>query len=187
MRNGIKDYFEMSGIAISLGKIIKLKKKYANKELLIQIDPNISVEFSKHFTTCYIKINDICMTTSEFNLLEQSDSKTGLSVRCIEIPAPFTTSADNSNRIKQCIEENYAVAVEPFIRELFSLDKESVISTYKECYDELFSLHKKAVRCGSVLDERVIQTLAPIYLTAQICKEMEKGIRIRISPSDCRI
>ena len=59
MRNGIKDYFEMSGIAISLGKIIKLKKKYANKELLIQIDPNISVEFSKHFTTCYIKINDI--------------------------------------------------------------------------------------------------------------------------------
>ena len=127
--------------------------------------------------------NNICMTTSEFNLLEQSDSKTGLSVRCIEIPAPFTTSADNSNRIKQCIEENYAVAVEPFIKELFSLDKESIISTYKECYDEMFSLHKKAVRCGSVLDERVIQTLAPIYLTAQICKGMEKGIRIRISPS----
>lgn len=58
MRNGIKDTFEMSGIAKSLDKIVKLKKKYDNKQLLIQIDSNISVEFSKHFTTCYIKINN---------------------------------------------------------------------------------------------------------------------------------
>ena len=58
MRNGIKDTFEMYGIAKSLDKIVKLKKKYDNKQLLIQIDSNISVEFSKHFTTCYIKINN---------------------------------------------------------------------------------------------------------------------------------
>lgn len=122
---------------------------------------------------------NICMTTSEFNLLEQSDSKTGLSVRCIEIPAPFTKTAENSNNIKRCINDNYAVAAEPFVRELFALDKDSILSTYHECFDELLSLHKKAVPFGSVLDERVIQTLTPIYLTAQICKEM----KIRISPA----
>lgn len=122
---------------------------------------------------------NICMTTSEFNLLEQSDNKTGLLVRCIEIPAPFTKTAESSNKIMQCINDNYAVAVEPFVRELFALDKDSVLEAYQECFDELLSLYKKGALFESVIEKRVIQTLTPIYLTAQICK----GMKIRISPT----
>ena len=58
MRNGVKDAFEMIGISKSLDKIIKLRKKYDNKELLLKIDSKTSLEFSKHFTTCYININN---------------------------------------------------------------------------------------------------------------------------------
>lgn len=58
MRNGIIDSFEMNGIASSLDKIIKLRRKYDFKKNILFITPNISIEFCNLFKTCYILVNE---------------------------------------------------------------------------------------------------------------------------------
>lgn len=56
MRNGVVDYFEMSGLGSRLDKIIKLRKKYDSTDTIISVDDRISIEFSKH-KICYVCVN----------------------------------------------------------------------------------------------------------------------------------
>ena len=123
---------------------------------------------------------NICLTTSEYNLLEQSDKKTGLSVRCIEISSPFTSSAENSEKIMNCIKNNYAVAIEPFVKKLFEMGKENLTSLFYKAKTTLYDNHKKCSKHQSVLDERIVRTLTPIIVSAEICKDMG----MKISPSN---
>lgn len=57
MRNGVVDTFEMYGLTVNLYEIVKLRKKYDSKVTLISVNNRISIEFDKHFTTCYICVN----------------------------------------------------------------------------------------------------------------------------------
>lgn len=57
MRNGVVDLFEMNGIAISLDKIAKLRKKYDSTDTIIPVDKRISIEFDSVFKTCYVCVN----------------------------------------------------------------------------------------------------------------------------------
>ena len=61
------------------------------------------------------EFNSIIISTAEFDLLND-DSPSGLKARVFEIKHnELTRNAENSDNIKRCIIENYAVAGGPFI------------------------------------------------------------------------
>ena len=61
------------------------------------------------------EFNGVVISTAEFSLLNE-DTPNGIKARVFEIKDMLTDSAENSDNIKSCIYENYALAGEIFIK-----------------------------------------------------------------------
>ena len=107
------------------------------------------------------EFNGIVLSTAEFSLIKE-DTHTGIKARVLEVKDELTTSAKNSDNIKSCIYENYALAGEHFVRYLLQKGDE-VFEDYEQDKQYLCDkcIEKKA------LSERIISKLATILLTSR--------------------
>lgn len=107
------------------------------------------------------EFNSIIISTAEFDLLND-DSPAGLKARVFGIKDELTHSAENSDNIKRCIIENYAVAGGPFI--------ETVLKNIGNITDD-YERDKKFLisECENIRDlsERIFSKLAVILMTAR--------------------
>lgn len=107
------------------------------------------------------EFNSIIISTAEFDLLND-DSPSGLKARVFEIKDELTRSAKNSDNIKRCIIENYAVAGGPFIETVFK-NIDNITADYEKDKGFLISKCKKIRE----LSERIFSKLAIILTTAR--------------------
>ncbi len=107
------------------------------------------------------EFNSIIISTAEFDLLND-DSPAGLKARVFEIKDELTRSAENSDNIKRCIIENYAVAGSPFIETVLN-NIDNITAEYERDKEFLISKCKKIRN----LSERIFSKLAVILTTAR--------------------
>lgn len=93
MRNGVVDYFEMSGLISRLDKIIKLRKKYDSKDMIISVDDRISMEFPKH-KVCYVCVNGNRAIKYKYGSIggAVSAAATGATLGMLKGPIRFVTT-----------------------------------------------------------------------------------------------
>ena len=105
------------------------------------------------------EFNGIVLSTAEFGLIKE-DTPNGIKARVFEIKDELTTSAENSDNIKACIYQNFAVAGEHFVRHLIQKGDE-VFDDYEQEKKELCDrcIEKKE------LSERILSKLAVLAVT----------------------
>jgi len=81
----------------------------------------------------------VVLTSGEQPLIAHDDYRDGYKVRYIEINLPFTNSAEHAHNIENLINENYGVALEPFVKKLLKFSKESVIEVYKKYHTKFMN------------------------------------------------
>ncbi len=117
------------------------------------------------------EFNGIVLSTAEFSLIKE-DTPNGIKARVFEIKDELTTSAENSDNIKACIYENYALAGEPFVRYLLQKGDE-VFEDYEQ--DKKYLCDKCIEK--KELSERILSKLATILLTSRyVNKIFDLGI-----------
>ncbi len=111
------------------------------------------------------RYSSIIISTAEFDIIDDG-SPEGLKARVFEITDPLTTNSLNSNNIKTCVLNNYAVAGEKFIEKLIVYGKDKVFELYDKAVNEL-----KRVQVKSDLKDRVISKIAVIWITEYLMNE----------------
>lgn len=112
------------------------------------------------------EFNGIVISTAEFGLINE-DTPNGIKARVFEIKDTLTDSAENSDNIKSCIYENYALAGEPFVKHLIQKG-DGVFEDYEK--DKKYLCDKCADK--KELSERIFSKLAPIMTTARYVNEI---------------
>lgn len=107
------------------------------------------------------EFNSVIISTAEFDLLND-DSPAGLKARVFEIKDQLTVSADNSDNIKRCIIENYALAGGPFMETVLK-DIENVSEKYETEKKNLIS----KIKNKKELTERIFSKLSIIILSCR--------------------
>lgn len=107
------------------------------------------------------EFNSVIISTAEFDLLND-DSPAGLKARVFEIKDQLSVSADNSDNIKRCIIENYAVAGDPFMETVLK-DIENVSEKYETEKKNLIS----KIKNKKELTERIFSKLSIIILSCR--------------------
>lgn len=113
-------------------------------------------------------------STGELSILSKSAHNTGLKVRALEFSnEQWTTSADNSNNIKECVMKNYGHAGKEYVK--FLLKNQSVIDTFMP--STIKNLTERLVE--SPFRERMARKYAIIQLAAEFAnKVFDFGIDI---------
>jgi len=109
------------------------------------------------------------ISTGEHSLTSKSDQNTGIKIRVQEFGnVAWTKSADNSNNIKSCIENNYGHAAPELAEYLLKIGKEEVKKTwevwYKRCLETVTTLDEFSQRIA--IKQAVIMTTAEIAVKA---------------------
>lgn len=112
------------------------------------------------------EFNGIVISTAEFSLIAE-DTPNGIKARVFEIKDTLTDSAENSDNIKSCIYENYAVAGEPFVKYLLQKGNE-VFEDYEK--DKKYLCDKCADK--KELSERIFSKLATVLTTAHYVNDI---------------
>ncbi len=107
------------------------------------------------------EFNSVIISTAEFDLLND-DSPPGLKARVFEVKEQLTVSADNSDNIKRCIIENYALAGGPFMETVLK-DIENVSENYETEKKNLIS----KIKDKKELTERIFSKLSIIILSCR--------------------
>lgn len=107
------------------------------------------------------EFNGIVISTAEFPLIND-DTPNGIKARVFEIKDTLTDSAENSDNIKSCIYENYALAGEPFVKHLLQKG-DGVFEDYEK--NKKYLCDKCADK--KELSERILSKLATILTTAR--------------------
>lgn len=111
------------------------------------------------------EFSSIVISTAEFNLID-NDSPNGVRTRVFEINDIFTSSAENSDRIKSVVIQNYAVAGERYMPYLYGK-----IGQIDEDYSKVKSHLVNLCQEKKELSERILSKLAIILQTAEYVKE----------------
>ena len=114
--------------------------------------------------------NSAIITTAEFNIIDDS-APDGLRTRIFEIDGNLTTSAENSNKIKKTIIENYGVAGEKYAKYLFSNKTPVLISDYFSTLQELKNVYDEKEYTKFSLTDRILSKLTVILQTAKYFEE----------------
>ena len=118
------------------------------------------------------------ISTAEFDLIPDSATN-GIRARVFELNDTFTTSAENSVKIKSIIAENYGFAGAEFVEFLLKEKINNIEKDYLKCQSELMSeYNEEFAPCKKgELTERVFSKLAILLQTA-IYFEKCFGIKI---------
>lgn len=112
------------------------------------------------------EFNGIVISTAEFSLITE-DTPNGIKARVFEIKDPLTESAENSDNIKSCVYENYALAGEHFVKHLLQKG-EGVFEDYER--DKKYLCDKCADK--KELSERILSKLATVLTTARYVNDI---------------
>lgn len=140
-------------VGISSGKdFLKLMYTICNGRSKMRLNGDSTQKDIKDFSS-------IIISTAEFDLIHE-DMPNGIRTRVFELRDTFTSSAENSDRIKKAVMQNYAVAGKEFIKYLIIKTK-SIESDYEDSKSELIShcIKKKE------LTERIISKLSVLWVT----------------------
>lgn len=114
-----------------------------------------------------VKIFDsFIISTAEFDVISE-DSPKGLQARVFQINDNLTVSAENSDNIKQCVIENYAVAGSTFIRYVI----QNELYNIQDDYEKFKKLLIKKCKNTEDLTERIFSKLAVVLVTAQYVQD----------------
>lgn len=108
---------------------------------------------------------NVILTTGEFPLLSDDTAPNGLRARCFEITDVLTISAENSDRIKACILNNYGVCGTEFLKWFFEKKLGKVNLDYADAKEKLLQNSLNAAQ-ASPLTNRICSKLAVVLLTA---------------------
>lgn len=119
------------------------------------------------------------ISTAEFDLIPDSATN-GIRARVFELNDTFTTSAENSVKIKSIVAENYGFAGAEFVEFLLKEKINDIEKDYLKCQSELMSeYNEEFAPCKKgELTERVFSKLAILLQTA-IYFEKCFGIKIK--------
>lgn len=114
--------------------------------------------------------NSAIITTAEFNIIDDS-APDGLRTRIFEIDGSLTTSAENSDKIKKTIIENYGIAGEKYTEYLFNIKISVLITDYFLTLQELKNVYAEKEYSKYALTDRIISKLTVILQTAKYFEE----------------
>jgi len=119
--------------------------------------------------------------TSEKSIFGQTDNKTGLKVRLIEINEPkITSSAENAETIERTIMQNYGHAGIKYIKNIVDNGKDKIYSRWIETKKEIIGKVS-----GDNLFKRIAGKLALIRLAGELANEaLDLGIDIEALTDD---
>lgn len=162
---------KFNGITVAIDEAAILKSKDFSKLLYticsgtskgrIKSTGNGGTQLDKvaHFSS-------IVVSTAEFDLLTD-DSEGGLRVRVFELNDTFTTSAENSNKIKKTVLKNYGEAGIGFIMHFMKHHASNVEAEY----EDVISMLKSKFANKTDITDRLIERFAVILLTVKCCND----------------
>lgn len=109
--------------------------------------------------------SSIIISTAEFDLIPDSATN-GIRARVFELKDTFTTSAENSVKIKSTVTENYGYAGNEFVEFLIKEKINNIEKDYIKCQNALLENYLKKNSVKGELTERVFSKLAIILQTA---------------------
>ncbi len=115
------------------------------------------------------KYSNIILSTAEFDILTEH-SPEGLEARVFELNEKYTLSADNSEKIKNAVLNNYGMAGSIFLEQLVKKQYSEIEKKYKMIKETLASQSKE-----SRLTVRMASKLAVVILTAMYMNEIFQG------------
>lgn len=107
----------------------------------------------------------IAIITSEFPTTQES-SPTGIKARCFSLSDPLTNSAEQADRIKKTVTENYGFAGNSFISWLLKNKMDVLEADYLKCKNILYLTLKDSAEADRPLAKRIVSKFAVILLTA---------------------
>lgn len=113
------------------------------------------------------------ISTAEFDLIPESATN-GIRARVFELNDTFTTSAENSVKIKSTVTENYGFAGNEFVEFLIKEKINNIEKDYIKCQNTLLEEYLKKNSVKGELTERVFSKLAIILQTAIYFEECFK-------------
>lgn len=112
------------------------------------------------------EFNSVVIVTGEHSILD-STAPNGLRCRIIEITDDLTVSAEQSNKIKSCILQNYALLWEDFC--FYAVEHtDNILNDYELSVKELKTKYKDN---KGELTDRVLEKLAIVYQTSKYVSE----------------
>lgn len=112
----------------------------------------------------------IVLMTSEFPTMGDS-APNGIKARCFNLFDPLTDSAEQSDRIKKTVTENYGFAGNSFISWLLENKMDSLESDYLKCKDILYLALRDSAVSDRPLAKRIMSKFAVILQTANYVSE----------------
>lgn len=108
------------------------------------------------------------LSTGEISIREKiKGQNTGKYIRFMEIPGPFTESAEHSRRIKKAAQELYGYELHLFATYLVNLSKEAVLEKYEESVREF----RDKLPENASLADRIAEGIGGILLTTAYLAE----------------
>lgn len=114
--------------------------------------------------------NSVILTTSEFPIVDDT-APNGIRARVFQISEPLTKSADNADRIKECVYRNYGCAGVKFASFVVKQKLESMISDYNRAVKVLKKYHSDSLYSFGGLTDRVLSKLAILLQCASYMNE----------------
>ncbi|AOT72805.1 DUF927 domain-containing protein [Geosporobacter ferrireducens] len=107
-------------------------------------------------------------STAENSLLGNSNHNNGLRVRLLELGhIQWTKSAENAEKLKAGLLENYSHVGVNFISYLNKIDDESLIKLFKECKQQVL----ERITAKDAFTDRIADKIAVVYLTAKVARK----------------
>lgn len=89
------------------------------------------------------EFSSFIISTSELNFISD-DTLNGIKTRVFEVKGQLTKSAENADRIKSVVIQNYALAGEPFLIYLTSRGLNSIVNDYNQVKEKLCEQYKNS-------------------------------------------
>ncbi len=155
------------GHTVSIDEVALSKSKEFNRTIYAICQGRSKMRLNGDATQKDVtEFNGIVISTAEFPLIND-DTPNGIKARVFEIKDTLTDSAENSDSIKSCIYENYAVAGEHFVKHLLQKG-DDVFEDYEK--DKKYLCDKCADK--KELSERILSKLATILTTARYVNDI---------------
>ena len=140
-------------VGISSGKdFLKLMYTICNGRSKMRLNGDSTQKDIKEFSS-------IIISTAEFDLIHE-DMPNGIRTRVFELRDTFTSSAENSDRIKKVVMQNYAVAGNEFAKYLINKIK-NIESDYEDSKRKFMAYYATKQE----LTERIISKLSVLWVT----------------------
>lgn len=122
--------------------------------------------------------NSIVICTSEFPIIDETATN-GIKARAFEIHDVLTKSAENADKIKQCVYANYGQAGIMFAEYVIANKLDSIMADYRTSENALHKWYSKKELAKGELTDRVLSKMAVILqITDYVNKCFDFGIDV---------